>query len=62
MRVAHKRGLQLTRVVSLVCIALQRICEGLHDMEQRATVVSDYALRFLTAAFSASVIGLDLNK
>ncbi len=62
MHVARKRGLQLTWVVSLVCIALQRVSEGLRDMEQTATIMSGYAFRFLTAALSASVIRLDLNK
>jgi aromatic ring-cleaving dioxygenase len=38
------------------------VSEGLHDMEQTATVMSDYALRFLTAAFAASVMRLDLNN
>ncbi len=62
MHVRHKRGLQLTWLVSLACIALQSVSEGLHDMEQTATVMSDHALRLLTAAFSASVMRQDLNK
>ncbi len=62
MHEARKRGLQPTWVVTLVSIALQGVREGLRGMEQTITVMSDCALRLLTAAFSAPVIRLDLNK
>ncbi len=54
--------LQLAWVLSLVCIVLQGVSKGLHDMEQTATFMSDHALGLLTAAFSASVSRLDLNN